>query len=113
MLVVLPLLQLPGLVEQTRVGGFGIVRALVHFEDCEIAVARGWEIAGPVGPRGGQSAIDYDVVVRAQGVGIDHRRQGLSGREVFADQRYCIFSPLQWQLAVEFCDPAIAARVTE
>jgi hypothetical protein len=46
------LVQLPEFIEQTRICGFGIVSALLDFEDSEVSIARRGEISGPVGPSG-------------------------------------------------------------
>ncbi len=106
--------QLPGFIEQAGVHGRGIVGAVLDPEDREVPIARRGEISGPVGPIGGQPAVDHHVVVRAERVGIDQRRHRLSRRETLAAQRHRIFGPVQRrQFAVEFGDPAIAPRISE
>src|SRR5262249_24453072 len=113
-LMTLLLGQLPGFVEQARVEGFRIVGTLIDLEDREVSVAGRGEIAGPVGPGGGQSAVDDHIMARAQRARIDQSRRRLSGGEALAAQRYGLLGPMQYgQLAVELGDPVVTAGIPE
>jgi hypothetical protein len=102
------------LFEQAGIRGIGIVGVRLDLEDREISIARRGEISCPVGPSGSEAAIDHDVMVWAQRVWIDHGRYRFRSREALVAQRDRLFGPAQRrQLALEFCDPPIAAGVAE